>query len=95
MPDVLSCVASSMYNKFDIVFVYTSIRLCIFSMLRLVYTTSKIAVRLYNSYIMSKKCITFVALNIKSLYPSIDEVRCKLNNYDIFGICETWLIFFL
>ena len=37
------------------------------------------------------KGLSFVALNVRSLYPSIDEVRCKFKQYDVIGICETWL----
>ena len=40
---------------------------------------------------MSCKGLKFVALNIRSLYPSIDEVRCKFKSYDVIGVCETWL----
>ena len=40
---------------------------------------------------MNNKGLKFVALNIRSLYPSIDEVRCKFKNFDVIGICETWL----
>ena len=40
---------------------------------------------------MSKKGLRFVAVNVRSLYPSIEEVRCKFRDFDIIGICETWL----
>ena len=33
----------------------------------------------------------FVTVNIRSLYPSFDEVRSKFNEFDIIGVCETWL----
>ena len=32
-----------------------------------------------------------VAVNKRSLFPSIDEVRCKFKDFDVIGICETWL----
>ena len=40
---------------------------------------------------MSRKGLKIVSVNIRSLYPSIDEVRCKFKNFDVIGICETWL----
>ena len=32
---------------------------------------------------MIDKGLKFVAVNIRSLYPSIDEVKCKFKEYDI------------
>ena len=40
---------------------------------------------------MLSKGLKFVAINIRSLYPSIDEVKCKFKEFDVIGICETWL----
>ena len=40
---------------------------------------------------MQDKGLKFVAVNIRSLYPSIDEVRCKFKEFDCIGISETWL----
>ena len=40
---------------------------------------------------MKGKGLKFVAVNIRSLYPSIDEARCKFKEFDSIGICETWL----
>ena len=37
------------------------------------------------------KGLSFVAVNIRSLYPSIEEVRCKFKEFDCIGVCETWL----
>ena len=40
---------------------------------------------------MIDKGLSFVAVNIRSLYPSIEEVRCKFKEFDCIGVCETWL----
>ena len=32
-----------------------------------------------------------VMLNVRSLFPNVDQVRYYLDNYDIIGLCETWL----
>ena len=40
---------------------------------------------------MSTKGLKFVTVNIRSLYPSIDEVRTKFKDFDVIGVCETWL----
>ena len=40
---------------------------------------------------MFDKGLKLVALNIRSLYPSIDEVKCKFSAFDCIGISETWL----
>ena len=40
---------------------------------------------------MLGKGLKFVSINIRSLYPSIDELKCKLRQFDVIGVCETWL----
>ena len=30
-------------------------------------------------------------LNVRSLWPNIDELRAQFTDFDILGICETWL----
>ena len=52
------------------------------------YDTDVLVITLW---IMLGKGLKFVTVNIRSLYPSIDEVRCKFKDFDIIGICETWL----
>ena len=39
------------------------------------------------------QCLTFGHLNVRSLLPKIDEIRCILNshNFDVFAVCESWL----
>ena len=39
------------------------------------------------------QCLTIVHLNVRSLLPKIDEIRCILNscNFDVFAVCESWL----
>ena len=40
---------------------------------------------------MLKKGLKFVSFNIRSLYPSIEEVQYKMKHFAVIGICETWL----
>ena len=37
--------------------------------------------------------LTIGHLNVRSLLPKIDEIRCVLNsyNFDVFAVCESWL----
>ena len=39
------------------------------------------------------QCLTIGHLNVGSLLPKIDEIRCILNsyNFDVFAVCESWL----
>ena len=37
------------------------------------------------------KGLRFVMLNVRSLWPNIDELRLNFENYDVIGICESWL----
>ena len=30
-------------------------------------------------------------LNVRSLWPNIEEVRINLNHFDVLCLCETWL----
>ena len=30
-------------------------------------------------------------LNVRSLWPNLEEVKIHLSDFDIIGICETWL----
>ena len=40
---------------------------------------------------MSHKGLTFVHLNVRSLYKHLDEIRISLKGYDIMAFTETWL----
>ena len=37
------------------------------------------------------KGFKYVMLNVRSLWPNIDELKLNFHDYDIIGLCETWL----
>ena len=47
----------------------------------------------YDVFVNRVRCLTFGHLNVRSLLPRIDEIRCILNshNFDVFAVCESWL----